>query len=159
MRLVIQRVTSAQVSTAESGVVGAIGKGLCVLVGLGHGDGEKELAWALKNLLNIKFWPNDAGAPWKVDANSGGHSILLVSQFTLYGKVYKKGRLDFHNAMPPAEAKGLYERLVDEVRGVLGEDRTASGEFGANMEVRSHICFAFLFTLLQLFSGLEYRFR
>jgi D-tyrosyl-tRNA(Tyr) deacylase len=138
MRLVIQRVTSASVSTAERGVIGAIDKGLCVLVGIGHGDGDKEVEWAIKNLLNVKFWPNEeTGAPWKVDVCAGGHKVLLVSQFTLYGKVYKKGRLDFHNAAPPADARMLYAKLVEGTAGALGADRTQSGEFGATMEVSS----------------------
>lgn len=135
MRLVIQRVSSAQVSTVESGVLGAIGKGLCVLVGIGHGDGDKEIAWAVKHLSTVKFWPNESGQQWKVDVNVGGHSILLVSQFTLYGKVYKKGKLDFHNALPPAEAREVYDKLVRELTGVMGPERTQTGEFGAMMEV------------------------
>lgn len=137
MRLVIQRVTSAQVSTAESGVIGAIGKGLCVLVGLCHCDSEADIAWAVKQLKTIRFWPNEAGQPWKVNLCDGGHSILLVSQFTLYGQVYKKGRLDFHKAMPPTEARTLYDKLVNAVHSEIGVDRTQTGEFGAYMEVKS----------------------
>ena len=58
MRLIIQRVTSASVSTAERGVIGTINKGLCVLVGITSGDSQKEIDWAVDNLLNIKFWPD-----------------------------------------------------------------------------------------------------
>lgn len=135
MRLVIQRVTSAQVSTAERGVIGSIGRGLCVLVGIAHGDGDAEVAWAVKNLTTIKFWPNEAGQPWKLSVNDTGHSVLLVSQFTLYAQVYKKGRLDFHNASPPQEARLLYDRLQDAISSSLGPDRSQCGEFGAYMEV------------------------
>ena len=137
MRLVIQRVTSAQVSTAEKGIIGSIGKGLCVLVGIGIGDGDEEVEWACENIIATKFWPDEStGSQWKTSLNSSTFELLLVSQFTLYGKIYKKGRLDFHHAMPPGEARELYQKLVNSCRTALGDSgRTQSGEFGAYMEV------------------------
>jgi D-tyrosyl-tRNA(Tyr) deacylase len=141
MRLVIQRVTSAQVSVAEKGIIASIGKGLCVLVGIGHGDGDKEIEWALDNIMSTKFWPDaTTGSQWKTSLNSSALELLIVSQFTLYGKIYKKGRLDFHHAMPPSEARELYQKLVDSCSTMLGDSgRTQSGEFGAYMEVRIFI--------------------
>ncbi len=60
MRLVIQRVSSASVSTIEKGIVGAIGKGLCVLIGITSGDSIREIDWAVQNLTTIKFWPDSS---------------------------------------------------------------------------------------------------
>lgn len=156
MRLVIQRVSSASVKVAERGVIGSIEKGLCVLVGIGHGDGEREIAWAVKHLLSTKFWPNDAGQQWKIDLMTSGYSILLVSQFTLYGKVYKKGKLDFHHALAPTESRSLYESLLSAISDAIGPDRTHAGEFGAMMEVIYNIyIFYSCSTLILIFHFLK----
>ena len=111
MRLVVQRVKSAQVQVGDR-VVGAVGKGLCVLVGIAPGDGDREIEWATNSLASTKYWPDTSGAPWKVSLNSSDYEVILVSQFTLYAKVYKKGRLDFHHAMAPTEARVVFHRLV-----------------------------------------------
>jgi D-Tyr-tRNAtyr deacylase len=120
MRLVIQRVSKAKVSTAERGVIGEIGKGLCVLIGitgidcnycnyctthsLTHslsysctvtchilldGDDATDLDWCKKQIMTMKLWPDDNDKPWKRDLAKSDYQILLVSQFTLYAKVYK----------------------------------------------------------------------
>jgi D-tyrosyl-tRNA(Tyr) deacylase len=87
MRLVIQRVAGASVSIAGKGVVGAVDKGLCVLVGFTAGDGDKELEWAVHHILNGKYWPSEEGAQWKKSLQDYGYQVLVVSQFTLYAQV------------------------------------------------------------------------
>mmetsp|Transcript_15414 Transcript_15414/g.23250 ORF Transcript_15414/g.23250 Transcript_15414/m.23250 type:complete len:153 (+) Transcript_15414:73-531(+) len=135
MRLVVQRVTSARVATEAAGLLGEIGKGLCVLVGIGEGDGPQEVEWCTKTLLTTKFWPDENDRPWKVALQNTDYKILVVSQFTLYAKLYKKGKLDFHHAMAPDSARELYNDIVVKLREALGQDRVEQGEFGAYMQV------------------------
>lgn len=134
MRIVIQRVTSSAVST-QSVTIGHISKGLCVLVGFGEGDGQKEIDWCKNILLKTKFWPDDEDRPWKRTVVDNKFEILLVSQFTLYGKIYKKGRLDFHHALAPEPARQLYDSLVTSLITEIGDNYVQTGEFGAMMEV------------------------
>ena len=159
MKLVIQRVKSAKVTLTETGIVcGAINQGLMVLVGVGDTDGaedaptEATLDWAEKVIMTTKFWPSEDGKPWKHSLESSGFSVLLVSQFTLYAKVYKKGKLDFHHALGPDPAKSIYDLLVARIQartcvtsagagvGVGTEaevacQRCQTGCFGAMMDV------------------------
>jgi hypothetical protein len=93
MRVVIKRVAAASVSTAERGIIGAVNKGLCVLVGFTAGDGDKEIDWATHHLLNGKYWPNEDGSQWKQSVQDLGYQVLLVSQFTLYGQVKSRRSL------------------------------------------------------------------
>jgi D-aminoacyl-tRNA deacylase len=145
MRLCIQRVKNASV-TIDGEVCGAITEpGLVVLIGIGDGDAETEegstavadglVEWACKHMLETKFWADEAGRPWKVSAEMKGCPLLLVSQFTLYAKLYKKGKLDFHHAMPPAPAEQMYLRIVEEMQKRIGAERVQTGRFGANMDV------------------------
>ena len=144
MRLVIQRVKSASVTLVDSGKIsGAIDTGLCVLVGVGECDARESeeettqvLDWAVKQITETKFWPDENGKPWKASvASSPSMPVLLVSQFTLYAKLYKKGKLDFHNAMSPTPAKDMYDKLVEKMKNKIGDERVATGEFGAMMDV------------------------
>ena len=64
-------------------------------------------------ILTSKYWPDSENRPWKVDLQSSDHQLLLVSQFTLYAKHYKKGKLDFHTAMGTESARAMYSNIVD----------------------------------------------
>lgn len=86
-------------------------------------------------ISTTKFWPDLEDRPWKVDLQSSEYQLLLVSQFTLYGKQYKKGRLDFHHAMSSEPAKEMYSNIVRTFEDILGPDRVQEGEFGAYMQV------------------------
>ena len=136
MRLVIQRVNSSSVSVATS-IIGQIDKGLCVLIGIGDGDTSKEIEWAKDQILKTKFWENENGKPWNKTVKDLNYKILLISQFTLYGKMYKKGKLDFHHAMSPAPALELYNEMITTITNDIGVANVQSGEFGAMMEVSS----------------------
>lgn len=135
MRLVIQRVTSASVTIAGKGVVGSIGKGACILIGIRESDSDREVDWATQTILEAKLWDDSDGRPWKESMKMQGYSVLLVSQFTLYGKTPKKGKLDFHHAMASTEAQPMYNAIVAKVMAEMGEENTQCGEFGANMQV------------------------
>tara|TARA_B100001142_G_C14219347_1_gene610857 strand:- start:482 stop:988 length:507 start_codon:yes stop_codon:yes gene_type:complete len=149
MRAVVQRVKSASV-TVDGEVVSAIGPGLMVLVGVKEGDGEDELEWTCKKVVNLRLFHSDAeGKPWArsvasaADAGKAPREILFVSQFTLHASVTKGNKPDFHRAMRGEDAKVLYEKFLTRARRALvdatGErdagNRVKDGVFGATMDV------------------------
>ena len=129
MRVVIQRVSKAKVEV-EGGTVGRIGPGLVVLVAVRAGDGDRDLAFIRKKILQLRVFPDDAGKMNRSLVETG-HSILLVSQFTLYGDCRKGNRPSFSRAAPPNAARSAYRRLAETLReaGVAVE----TGRFGAMM--------------------------
>jgi D-aminoacyl-tRNA deacylase len=135
MRLVIQRVSKAEVVDQDNNeIFGSINSGVCVMVGIGPDDGEEALEWACKKILDLRLWPDDDGKPWKSTVTTAEKAVLLISNFTLYAEIIKKGRLDFHNACPPEPARAVYEQLVAKIEE-RAPGRTQSGRFGAMMTV------------------------
>ncbi len=131
MRLCIQRVSEARVSV-EGRIVGEIGPGLLVLLGVGRGDGSPEVAWAVEKIAGLRVFEDDAGKMNRSVEEVGG-SVLVVSQFTLYGDLRKGRRPAFVAAAPPEQAQPLYLEVVEGLRG-RGLP-VATGEFRAHMEV------------------------
>ena len=131
MRAVIQRVKSAAVNV-EGRVTGKIGQGLLVLLGVGKGDGEKDIAYMVSKLPDLRIF-EDASGKFNLSLREIRGEMLMVSQFTLYGDCRKGRRPSFTDAEEPAEAKRLYEQLIIKIReqGVTVE----TGEFQAKMEV------------------------
>ncbi len=129
MRVVIQRVAKAKVEV-EGRTVGRIGPGLVVLVAVCAGDTDRDLAFIRKKILQLRIFPDDAGRMNR-SLLEGGHSILLVSQFTLYGDCRKGNRPSFSRAAPADAARTEYRRLAETLRelGVVVE----TGRFGAMM--------------------------
>jgi D-aminoacyl-tRNA deacylase len=132
MRTVVQRVVRASV-TVGGEVVGAIGPGLCVLVGAGDGDGPQDVAYTVDKLVNLRIFADDAGKMNRSVLDAGG-GVLAVSQFTLYGDARKGRRPAFTSALEPVAAERLYEDLVAGLRAA-GVADVATGVFGAMMEV------------------------
>jgi D-tyrosyl-tRNA(Tyr) deacylase len=131
MRAVIQRVQSASVCV-DGRMTGKIDRGLLVLVGVGKGDGEKDIAYMVSKLPDLRIF-EDASGKFNLSLREAGGGMLVVSQFTLYGDCRKGRRPSFTDAAEPAEAKKLYEQLVFKLReqGISVE----TGEFQAKMEV------------------------
>lgn len=131
MRAVVQRVTRAQVTVADE-VVGQIGHGLLVLLGIRASDGERERRWLADKLVGLRIF-RDPDDKMNLALTDVGGSMLVVSQFTLYGDCQKGRRPSFIDAAPPEIAEPLYDAFVREVqsRGVV----TATGQFGAMMDV------------------------
>ena len=131
VRAVIQRVKSAAVNV-EGRVTGKIGQGLLVLLGVGKGDGEKDIAYMISKLPDLRIF-EDASGKFNLSLREIRGEMLMVSQFTLYGDCRKGRRPSFTEAAEPAEAKRLYEQLILKIReqGVTVE----TGEFQAKMEV------------------------
>ena len=131
MRAVVQRVKSAAV-WVDGRITGEVGQGLLVLIGVGKGDGEKDIAYMASKLPDLRIF-EDATGKFNLSLKEAGGGMLVVSQFTLYGDCRKGRRPSFIDAAEPAEAKGLYEQLVLKLKeqGIP----VATGEFQAKMEV------------------------
>ena len=91
MRTVIQRVRRAEVRV-DGAVVGAVDSGLCVLVGVTHGDGRAQIEKTARKIAQLRILrSSDGGDDERRSAEEAGAAVLLVSQFTLYADV-RKGR-------------------------------------------------------------------
>ena len=131
MRVVLQRVSRAEVRVGER-VTGRIGRGFLLLVGFTHTDGEAALAWMADKIIGLRLFA-DAEDKMNLALADVAGSLLVVSQFTLYGDVRKGRRPSFVGAAPPEAAVPLYERFVALLRERT--DRVETGEFGAMMDV------------------------
>ena len=112
--------------------IGRIERGLLILVGFTHADGEEQLAWMTDKIAGLRIFA-DAEEKMNLAVGDVGGAVLVVPQFTLYGDAVKGRRPSFVDAARPEQAIPLYERFVGllAARGL----RTATGEFGATMEV------------------------
>ena len=134
MRVVLQRVTRAEVRVA-SRVTGRIGPGFLVLAGFAPTDSEATLAWMAEKILGLRVFADDQ-AKMNRDLSETGGSLLVVSQFTLYGDASKGRRPSFIDAAPPNLAIPLYEKFVALLREkAAGKIPVETGEFGAMMDV------------------------
>ena len=131
MRALIQRVSGASVAV-DGEIVGKIGAGLCVFLGVGHDDTEKDAEWMADKLINLRIFEDDA-EKMNLSLRDVDGEMLIISQFTLYGDCRAGRRPSFVNAALPAKAEPLYNAFIDivERKGIL----TASGVFGADMKV------------------------
>ncbi len=135
MRVVLQRVSRAEVRVREGGAsraTGHIARGFLLLVGFTNGDTEDQLAWMADKVVGLRLFA-DAEDKMNLALADVGGSLLVVSQFTLYGDAVKGRRPSFIDAARPETAIPLYERFVAMLRerGVHVE----TGEFGAMMDV------------------------
>jgi D-aminoacyl-tRNA deacylase len=135
MRAVVQRVSSASVEV-EGEVVGAIERGLLVYLGIGAKDGVVEAGWMANKLEGLRIF-EDEREKMSLSVRDVAGSVLVVSQFTLYGDVRKGRRPSFDAAMAPDQANALYERVCAELsgRGLT----VARGRFRAAMTVRAAV--------------------
>ena len=131
MKAVLQRVSGASVSV-EGEIVGAIGPGLCVLLGVARADGPEQAARLAAKVARLRVFEDENGRFDRSLLDVGGEA-LVVSQFTLLGDTAKGNRPSFTEAAPPDQAEPLYEAFCDELRG-LGV-AVATGRFGARMAV------------------------
>jgi D-tyrosyl-tRNA(Tyr) deacylase len=131
VRFVIQRVTRASVRI-DGKLEAEIGTGLLVLIGIAATDLPAQADYLADKLIHLRVFPDDSGRMNRsaLDVNA---SLLLVSQFTLYGDCRKGRRPSFDDAAPVELARELYEYVVTKVRekGLV----TGTGVFQADMEV------------------------
>ena len=131
MRGLVQQVRRARV-TVDDEEVGAIGPGLCVFVGVTHDDTEAQARRLADKVWNLRIFDDDAGAMNLSLADVGG-SVLVVSQFTLYGNTERGRRPSWIAAARPEQAEPLVDAVVAALRD-LGAT-VATGRFRTHMQV------------------------
>ena len=131
MRAVVQRVTNADVKI-DGRVNGKIDDGLLVLLGVGNGDTEEDMKYIADKIIKLRIF-SDENDKMNLSLEDVGGSMLVISQFTLYGDCSHGRRPYFCNAMEPVSANEMYEKFVAYIReqGI----HTETGEFGADMKV------------------------
>jgi D-tyrosyl-tRNA(Tyr) deacylase len=132
MRAVLQRVTDARV-TVGGRICGRIEAGLLVYLGVAEEDEERDLTYTAEKVANLRIFPDENGK-MNLSLLDAGGSVLVVSQFTLYGDARQGRRPSYTAAAEPEKARLYYERFVERIRGLGVEVET--GEFAARMEVR-----------------------
>ena len=131
MRALLQRVRRAEVRVGDE-VAGAIGRGLLVFLGVGHGDDEATADALARRICELRIFEDEDGRTNRSLLDTGGEA-LVVSQFTLYADTRRGRRPGFTDAAPPGLAEALWLRVAAgiEAQGV----RSALGQFGAEMAV------------------------
>lgn len=131
MRAVVQRATNADVKI-DGRVNGKIDDGLLVLLGVGNGDTEEDMKYIADKIIKLRIF-SDENDKMNLSLEDVGGSMLVISQFTLYGDCSHGRRPYFGNAMEPVSANEMYEKFVAYIReqGI----HTETGEFGADMKV------------------------
>jgi D-tyrosyl-tRNA(Tyr) deacylase len=134
MRAVVQRVTDAKVSV-DGDVKGSVGAGMCVLLGVEAGDGDKDLEYIVDKVSGLRIFDDENGVMNRSILDTGGE-ILSISQFTLLGDVRHGKRPSWIRAERPDEANEMYMRFNEALRakGI----RVEEGVFQAEMLVEIH---------------------
>jgi D-aminoacyl-tRNA deacylase len=131
MRAVVQRVTRAQV-IVDNEVIGEIGNGLVVLVGIARDDTKVEAAYLVDKIIALRIFDDEQGK-MNLSVRDVGGSLLVISQFTLYGDVRRGLRPSWIDAAPPEIAEPLYDFFVRQARSSI--DQVATGKFQAMMQL------------------------
>lgn len=135
MKAVIQRVANASVSVGGE-VIGACRRGFLVLLGVGKGDSEEDAELLAAKIAKMRIFSDENGKMNLALADVGGE-LLVISNFTLLADCRHGNRPDYFGAEAPTRAKELYEYFTAKVRELSGCP-TATGEFGADMDVSLH---------------------
>lgn len=131
MRIVVQRVSEAHVEVGGE-VVGAIGRGLLVLVGVAKPDTPADADYLADKVSGLRIFPDEDGKMNRSVVEAGG-ALLVISQFTLYGDCRKGRRPSFDMAAGAEQARALYERFLEACRA--RNVPVQSGVFQASMAV------------------------
>jgi D-tyrosyl-tRNA(Tyr) deacylase len=131
LRAVVQRVSRAGVRI-DGQLMGAIGRGLVILLGVGSDDEPEDALYMADKIAHLRVFEDGAGKMNRSVLEAGGE-VLTISQFTLYGDCRRGRRPSFSAAAPPSAARRLYETLIMNLRGK--GIHVATGEFQTHMVV------------------------
>ncbi|WP_268036123.1 D-aminoacyl-tRNA deacylase [Algoriphagus sp. PAP.12] len=132
MIVVIQRASEASVKI-EGKIKALIGNGLMILLGIEEADGQEDIDWLTRKIINLRIFPDEAGVMNKSLLDADGE-ILLISQFTLHASTKKGNRPSYIKAARPETAIPLYNQMISSLEKELGKS-IGTGEFGADMKV------------------------
>ena len=132
MRVVIQRVSEASV-TIGGVVKSSIGRGLLVLLGVGHDDTEEDIDYLVKKTAALRIFDDEAGV-MNLSVTDVGGEVIVVSQFTLMAATRKGNRPSYIGAAGHEKAVPMYEEFCRRMSEAIGRP-VGTGEFGADMKV------------------------
>ena len=132
MKVVIQRVLESSVKV-DNKEVGAISKGILLLVGIEAEDNEVDIEWLTGKIVNLRIFDDEEGV-MNLNINQVEGEVLAISQFTLQASTKKGNRPSYIKAARPDVAIPLYEKFLKQLN-ILLEGKLATGEFGADMKV------------------------
>jgi D-tyrosyl-tRNA(Tyr) deacylase len=132
MRIIIQRVTKAQVHI-DNKLFSEIGNGLLVLLGIEDADSEEDINWLAQKIVNLRVF-NDENGVMNISFLDANADILLVSQFTLFASTKKGNRPSYIKASRPEFAIPLYEKMIVKLEELISK-KIATGTFGADMQI------------------------
>jgi len=133
MKVVLQRVSEASVSVGHE-QIGAIKKGLLLLVGIHEDDSLEQMQWLCDKILKLRVF-DDGDGKMNLSVQDVEGALLVVSQFTLYGDYEKGNRPSYMQAAGPDKAEKLYENMIDYFKSNSNLN-VETGKFGAYMDVQ-----------------------
>ncbi|MCX6135551.1 MAG: D-aminoacyl-tRNA deacylase [Ignavibacteriales bacterium] len=133
MRALIQRVKRCSV-TIDGSMHSAIGPGVLVLLGVKQGDQAADAEYLADRCAALRIF-EDAQGKMNLSVKDVGGSVMVVSQFTLYGDTRKGNRPSYSEAAAPESAELLYDHFAGRIKELLGAEKTATGVFRAMMNV------------------------
>ena len=131
MRIIIQRVREASV-TINGQLHSSIGRGMMILVGIEEADGDDDIDFLTKKVVNMRIFDDENGVMNRSVLDTGGE-ILVVSQFTLHASTKKGNRPSYIKAAKPDISVPLYEKFCTRLSSLLGKP-VKTGVFGADMQ-------------------------
>ena len=132
MRIVIQRVTQASVTIDEK-VKASIGKGYLILLGIEERDGQEDVDWLVKKVINLRVFDDENGVMNRSIMDTGGE-FLVISQFTLFASYKKGNRPSWFRAAKHEISVPLYEQFCNQL-ALESKLNVKTGEFGAYMKI------------------------
>jgi D-tyrosyl-tRNA(Tyr) deacylase len=132
MKIVVQRVKGASVEIGNE-ISGTINKGLLIFLGIENEDGQEDINWLVKKIINLRVFPDDEDK-MNLSLKDIEGELLIVTQFTLHASLKKGNRPSFTKSAKPELAKKLYEDFLETLQ-LASVTKIQTGRFGANMQV------------------------
>ncbi len=133
MRVLLQRVSHASVSV-EKNRISSIFKGLLVFVAFCNEDNEEDLIWSIKKIINLRIF-DDENQKMNYSLLNQNGEVLIVSQFTLFGKIKKGNRPSWNEAASSEKGEYLYNKFIKKFKLLYNSKKIQTGSFGANMRI------------------------
>jgi len=133
MRVLLQRVSRASVSVGQN-IISSISKGVLVFVAFCDEDNEEDLIWSIKKIINLRVF-DDEKKKMNYSLLDQNGEVLIVSQFTLFGKIKKGNRPSWNQAASSEKGEYLYNKFIKEFKLLYNSKKIRTGVFGASMKI------------------------